>query len=133
MYQSDISRDITASVDQALEAGLERLTEAGLVRHSDALLTRLPGSAGAQWATTATLLGRYHKRLHQQLCMAQQPRRLPAASLREELRELTRAVLVTVGIGEGISVEAAVGMAFVLHRRGIANFCALHSSGASLA
>jgi hypothetical protein len=68
-------------------------------------------------------LQRYHTRLQKELCRAQQPRSV-APTLGDDLRELTRAMLVTVGIGEGISVEAVVGMALVLYKRGIVPFCA---------
>ena len=123
MDQTDIWRDITTSVQQALDVRLDLLSEASLVQRSDALLTRLPRITGSQTATTAVFLGRYHTVLHQELCRAQQPRSL-AATVEDELRELTRAVLVTVGIGEGVSVEAAVGLALVLFKRGVVPFCA---------
>ena len=123
MSRTDIWRDISTSVQQALDVRLDRLNEAGLVHRSDALLARLPGITGAQPSTTAVLLGRYHALLHKELCRAQQPRTL-AATVEDDLRELTRAVLMTVGIGEGVSVEAAVGMALVLYKRGLVSFCA---------
>ena len=123
MDQTDIWRDITTSVNQALEVRLELLNEVSLVQRSDALLARLPGVTGARVATTALLLRRYHTGLHRELCRVRQPRTRPA-TVEDALRELTRAVLVTVGIGEGVSVEAAVAMALVLNKRGIVPFCA---------
>src|SRR5580765_3645300 len=121
MYQTNLWQDITTSVHQAMAVRLDLLSEVSLVQRSDALLARLPGVSGAQSMTTATLFGRYHTRLHKELCRADQPRAV-AASIEDDLRELTRAVLVTVGSGEGVSVESAVGMALVLYRRGIVSF-----------
>ena len=126
MYQTNLWQDITASVHQAIAVRLDLLSEGRLVQRSDALLAKLPGVSRAQSVTTATLLGRYHTHLHKELCCANQPR-TGAASIEDDLFELTRAVLVTVGVGEGVSVEAAVGMALVLYRRGIVAFCALPS------
>ena len=122
-YQTDIWRDITTSVHQALDVRLDLLNEASLVQRSDALLARLPSVTRSPSVTTAGLLARYHTVLHKQLCRAQQPHRM-GATIEADLRELTRAVLVTVGIGEGISVEAAVGLALVLYKRGVVRFCA---------
>ncbi len=123
MYQTEIRQDITTSVDRAMRARLDLLNEAATMGRSDALLATLPGVGGSRPATTAMLLRRYHTSLHRELCQANQPR-VAAAPVEDELRELTRAILVTVGVREGISIEAAVGMALVLHKRGVAPFCA---------
>ncbi len=122
MDQTDIWRDITTSVQRALQEQLDRLNEAGLVRHSDALLATLPRGGGSP-PTTAGFLGRYHTPLHQEVCRGNQPR-ATAATVADELHELTRAVLVTVGTREGISIDTAVGLALVLYTRGVAPFCA---------
>ena len=82
--------------------------------------------------TTAAVLGRYHLRLRQELCRGNQPR-VTGATVEDELRELTRAVLVTAGAREGVSVEAAVGLALVLYNRGVAPFCALPAPRTSAA
>ncbi len=124
MYQTNLWQEITTSVHQILDVRLDLLSEGSLVQRSDALLATLPGVSGAQSLTTAMLLGRYHVRLQKELCRAAQPR-VVGASIEDDLHELTRAILVTVGIGEGVSVEAAAGMALVLYRRGIVSFCAL--------
>ena len=124
MYQTNLWQEITTSVQHIMDVRLDLLSESSLVQRSDALLATLPGLSGAQSVTTATLLGRYHTRLQKEVCRAAQPR-VVGASIEDELRELTRAILVTVGIGEGVSVEAAAGMALVLYRRGIVSFCAL--------
>ena len=127
MYQTDIWRAITTSVQQALAGCLDLLDAATLARRSDALLARLPGVSGSQPATMAVFLRRYHTRLQKELCRADRPG-TGAATIEDDLRALTRAMLVTVGSGEGVSVEVAVGMALVLCTRGIALFCALPMS-----
>ncbi len=132
MYETDLWRDITTSIHHALSARLDLFTEDSLVRRSDTLLARLPSVNGSGLTTTAMLLGRYHTVLHKEVCRAHQPRTL-GGTVEDDLRELTRAMLVTVGIGEGISVEAAVGMALVLYKRGVAPFCALPIPRASAA
>ena len=132
MAQTDLWRDITTTVQRALDARLDQLTEAGLVRHSDALLAQLAGLRGAQQLTTRVLLRRYHTPLHHELCHGQHPR-TAGARITDELCELTRAMLVTVGATEGVSIEAAVGLALVLHTRGIAPFCAVPARPTSTA
>src|SRR4051794_24708224 len=124
MYQTDLLHQITTSVHRAIDVRLDLLDEGSLMQRSDALLAGLPGVTGAQVVTTAALLGRYHASLHKELCQVDQPRAI-AATVEDDLRELTRAVLVTVGIREGVSIEAAVGMALVLYKRGVVSFCAL--------
>lgn len=124
MRQTEIRDDIASSVENALHARLDRLNEVAMVRRSDALLATLPGAGESQRTTTTTLLRRYHLPLQRELCRGNLPITASAA-VEHELRELTRAVLVTVGIREGISIEAAVSIALVLHKRGVARFCAL--------
>src|SRR6478736_4579683 len=102
MYQTDLWHQITTSVDQAIDVRLDLLDESRLMQRSDALLAGLPGVTGEQVVTTAALLGRYHAPLHKALCQAGQPRTV-AATVEDDLRELTRAVLVTIGIREGVS------------------------------
>ena len=123
MNQTTIWHDITTTVQRALDARLDRLTEAGLVHHSDALLAQLAGLRGAQQLTTRVLLQRYATPLHHELCRGTQPR-ITAAPVAGELSHLTRAVILTIGITEGISIDAAVGLALVLYKRGVAPFCA---------
>ena len=126
MNQTGIRHDITTAVHQAMDEHLELLSEAAMVRRSDALLATLPGGSGSQPATTAMVLRRYQQRLQQELCDGNQPR-ATAATVQDELGEVTRAVLLTVGIGEGVSIDVAVGLALVLYKRGVAPFCALPS------
>lgn len=123
MYQTDIWHDITISVQHALDEQLDQLPEAHLVQRSDALLATMPSLSGSSLTTTASLLRRYDTPLHQAVCRDTQPR-LTSATVAEELRDVTRAVILTLGPNEGVSIDAAVSLALVLYSRGIAPFCA---------
>lgn len=123
MNHTRIWHDITASVQYALRPGLDGLTEEGLIARSDALLSMLPSVGGAQLVTTTGFLRRYDTTLHHELCRGTRPYS-SAEGIADQLHDLTRAVLVT-GAAEGMSIEAAVGIALVLHKRGLAQFCAL--------
>ncbi|HEX6291794.1 MAG TPA: hypothetical protein VFZ66_21590 [Herpetosiphonaceae bacterium] len=122
MHHSEIWQDINAAVHQAVRDRLFQLDENDLIERSDALLENVPVVGGAQ-PSTALLLRRYHTQLHQELCVGSQPR-ATFGSIEDELRELTRAVMVTVDADEGISVESAVLLALILQKRGLTNFCA---------
>ena len=124
MNQTTIWQDITSSVHRAIQERLDLLPEQGLVERSDSLLARLPSTGGSQPISTGLFLRRYHARLHLQVCEGTHPR-ASSGTVEDELRDLTRAVMLTVGVTEGVSVEAAVGLALVLYKRGIIPFCAL--------
>jgi hypothetical protein len=124
MYQTQLWNDITTAVRHALDERLDLLSDARLVQHSDALLATMPSLSGSQPTTTAGLLRRYDTSLHQAVCWDKQPR-LTSATVADELRDLTRAVILTLGSTEGVSIDAAVALALVLYARGIAPFCAL--------
>lgn len=123
MDHTRIWHEITASVQHAVRPGLDRLTEEGLIARSDALLSMLPGVGGAQRVTTTDFLRRYNTTLHHELCRGTRPYS-SAEAIADQLHDLTRAVLVT-GAAEGMSIEAAVGIALVLHKRGLVQFCAV--------
>lgn len=122
MQHSEIWEDITTTVRRAINSRLYELDEDDLIDRSDTLLASLPVVGGEQ-PTTALLFRRYEYQLHQELCSGSHPRQ-QFNSLDEELIEITRAMIVTLDTSEGISVENAVVMALVLHRRGLARFCA---------
>ncbi|HEY0607496.1 MAG TPA: hypothetical protein VGD58_31550 [Herpetosiphonaceae bacterium] len=124
MNQTTTWQDIATSVQRAIGEHLDLIPEDGLVQRSDMLLTRLPRHSGSQPISTALFLRRYHMALHQELCQGVQPR-IISATVEDELRDLTRAVMLTIGSSEGVSVEAAVGLALVLYKRGVTRFCAL--------
>jgi hypothetical protein len=121
MHHSEIWQDINAAVHHAVRQQLFQLNERDLIERSDDLLINLPVVSGTQ-PSTALLLRRYHTQIHQELCAGNQPRS-SFTSLEDELRELTRAIMVSIG-DEGISVENAVLLALILHKRGLATFCA---------
>lgn len=123
MDHTRIWHDITTSIQYALQERLVGLPEERLIARSDALLVMLPGVSGAQALTTATFLQHYDTALVHELCRGTRPYAL-AATDAGQLHDLTRAVLVS-GVAEGISVEAAVGIALVLHTRGLTQFCAV--------
>lgn len=124
MNQTTIWQEITSSVHQAVRERLDLLPEEGLVERSDSLLSRLPSIEGSQPISTGLFLRRYHAPLHLQVCQGTHPR-TSSSTVEDELRDLTRAIILTVGVTEGISVEAAVGLALVLYKQGIIPFCAL--------
>ena len=124
MDQTDIGRGITTAVRQSVDARRDRLDAAHLVAHSDALRATLARVRGAPPATTTAFLQRYDTLLHQELCRGMQPRATPT-TVEAELWDLTRAVFVTIGSTEGVSIDAAVSLALVLYARGVAPFCAM--------
>ncbi len=123
MDQTNLGHGITTAVRHALAARRDRLDPAHLVAHSDALLATLARVRGAPPATTAAFLQRYDTLLHQELCRGMQPRTTPA-TVEAELWDLTQAVFLTIGLTEGLSIDAAVSLALVLYARGVAPFCA---------
>lgn len=124
MQHTTIRQDIATSVHRALSEQLDLVPEDDLVQRSDTLLSTLPSHSGSQPISTALLLRRYNTALHQEICLGTQPRML-AATVEDELRDLTCAVMLATGSTEGVSVEAAVGLALVLYKRGVIPFCAL--------
>jgi hypothetical protein len=125
-------QDIATSVQRALGEQLDLIAENGLVQRSDMLLAQMPRHGGSQPISTALFLRRYHTALRQELCQGSHPRMI-SATVEDELRDLTRAVLLTIGSTEGVSVEAAVGLALVLYKRGVIRFCALPTMPISFA
>lgn len=124
MNQTTTWQDITTSVHRALGEHLDLISEDGLMQRSDMLLAQLPRHSGSQPISTALFLRRYHTALHQEMCQGNQPR-MSLDTVEDELRDLTRAVILTIGSTEGVSVEAAVGLALVLYKRGVIQLCAL--------
>jgi hypothetical protein len=130
MHHTQIVEDINTAVHHALVGRLYELDEMDLISRSDASLMNLPIVGGTQ-PTTALLLRRYHTQLHSELCLGHQPR-IRVETLEDELRELTRAVVVTMGGAEGMSVDAAALIALVMQKRGLAKFCTLPSTSTTM-
>ncbi len=126
MDQLTIWQDINDAVRNAIGERLHLLNRNTLILRSDALLARLPQMRSTQ-TTTSGLLQRYHMQLQQELCQGNRPR-MQFSQLEDELRELTRAVVVTIVADSGISIENAVLLALILRAQGLARFCALPSS-----
>lgn len=123
MDRTELWHDITRCVQDALHARLVGLSEDWLMARSDSLLAMKPGISGAQQLTTTDFLEHYDIALYHELCRGTLPRST-ATSVASQLHDLTRAVLVS-SPAEGLSIDAAVGIALVLHTRGLAQFCAL--------
>lgn len=123
MHHSQIVEDINTAVHHAIRDDLHLLDEAALTARSDAMLQSLPIMGGQQPTTTA-LLRHYHSELHAELCVNHQPR-IAAASVEDELRELTRAVVVAMGGDEGLPIDSAALVGLVLYAQGLVKFCAL--------
>ena len=109
MEQLEIWQTISETTHNAIQDGLHRLSEHELLRRADEILRRMPVVGGAQ-PTAALLLRRYQFALRKELCEGPRPRSLPE-DVEEQVRELTRAVMVTVDLNEGFSIEAAVLLA----------------------
>ena len=121
MYQLEIWRTINEAVHNALVDGAHLLSENELLRRADDLLLRLPTVRGTQ-PTAALLLRRHHTALCKELCRGREPRPLPEV-VEDEVRELTRAVMVAADLNEGFSVEVAVLLALAIRARGVEELC----------
>ncbi len=102
MSISQIVQDINITVYHALAERLHLANEAVLLGRADALLATLP-VVGDVSPTTALLLRHYHTQLQAELCQDHQPR-ARFDSIEAELREITRAVMATMGGDEGLSI-----------------------------
>ncbi|WP_026369544.1 hypothetical protein [Kallotenue papyrolyticum] len=119
--------ELDAAVERAIDERWHLLSEAELVRRGDALLRSLP-ALDEPPPTIALLLRRYGAALRQQICPGLRLR-FQSAPLEASLRELTSAVLLTMGRAEALSLEAALLIALVLWRRGLEQFCASPATG----
>ena len=123
MDHLEIWQTIQAAVHDALIDRLHLLSESALIERADALLREMPAVGGTQ-PTAALLLRRYRGALQKELCNGHEPRPLPGA-IEDEVRELTRAVMVAIDVNEGFSVETAVLLALAIRAGGLAKFCAV--------
>ena len=121
MHHSEIWRMINVEVQRALQNQVHMLSTRELSRRVDQLLLRLPATGGGQ-LTTASLLRRHRVALQQALCDNRRPRPLPA-SIEDEIRELTRVVMIAVQHHGSFSVETAVLLALVIRASGIETLC----------
>lgn len=126
MSSRDIVDTINQAVRDALLDGAHLLSERELTERADDLLSRMPVVGGAQ-PTTGLLLRRYRGALQKELCVGRQPRPMPEI-VEDEVRELTRAVIVAIESHEGFSVDISVLLALVIRTGGLAEFCAVPAS-----
>jgi hypothetical protein len=122
----EIWQTINQAVHAALRDDRHHLSEHELIRDADELLLQMPTVSGSA-PTAAQLLRRYRTALQHELCVGHQPRPLPP-ELEDQVRELTRAVMVVLGGHEGMSVEIAVLLALAIRANGVQHFCALSSA-----
>lgn len=117
----EIWQTINKAVHASLEDELPYLAEHELMHRADELLLQLPIVGGSQ-PTAAQLLRRYRGALQHELCRGRDPRPLPD-KLEDEVRELTRAVMVVMGGHEGMSVDIAVLLALAIRANGVQHLC----------
>ncbi len=129
MDHLEIWETITDAVREVLDDGSYLLGERELVERADALLRDMPAVGGTQ-PTAALLLRRYRGALQKELCSGREPRPLPDDP-QDELRELTRAVMVGVAANEGFSVDTAVLLALVIRAGGLDRFCEVPAAAPS--
>lgn len=117
----ELWQTINKSVRTAVEVELPYLGEHELLQRADELLLRLPIVEGTQ-PTAALLLRRNRRALQHELCQGREPRPLPD-DLEDEVRELTRTVMVVMGGSEGMSVDIAVLLALAIRANGVQHLC----------
>lgn len=124
MDHLEIWQTINQAVHRALLDGAHTRSEQHLLRQVDELLIGLPSVEGGAQPTATVLLRRYQATLQNELCDGRAPRPLPGV-VEDEVRELTRAVMVAVAAEEGISAEAAVLLALAIRAGGVDRLCAM--------
>ncbi|MBA3946321.1 MAG: hypothetical protein H0X37_17370 [Herpetosiphonaceae bacterium] len=123
MDELELIETLNGAVHKALLNNYHTLSEHQLLELSDQLLVDMP-TLGGTAPTAAVLLRHYHSTLHRELCIGQTPRSIPYV-IEDEVRMLTRAVMVAIETQEGIPVDASVLLALTLRARGIDKLCAM--------
>ena len=121
MHHLEIWQTINQAVHNALLDGAHTLSERELLRRADDLLLGMPIAGGGQ-PTAALLLRRSHRILQRELCDGSVPRPL-GTIVEDEVRELTRAIMVAVDLTEGFSVDTAVLLALAIRAGGVERLC----------
>ncbi len=125
MHRLELLETIDESVRQAIADGDHKLSQQQLFARADSQLRQLPVAGGSP-PTAGLLLRRHHVALRKELCIGGDPRPMPER-LEDEVRELTRAVIVAVGVGEGFSVETAVLLALGIRAGGLDQMCSVRA------
>ena len=122
MDRLEIEDTIDEAVHDALLDGLHLLDQDDLLYRADDLLRRMPSVNGTP-PTGSLLLRRYRGSLQKELCLGREPRPMSEV-VEDEVREITRAVMVSAGLSEGFSVDTAVLLALAIRAGGVEAFCA---------
>ncbi len=123
MDELELIETLNGAVHKALLNNYHTMSEYQLLELSDQLLVDMPTLGGAA-PTAALLLRHYHSALHRELCIGQTPRPIPYV-IEDEVRMLTRAVMVAIETQEGIPVDASVLLALALRAGGIDKLCGM--------
>ena len=121
MHHLEIWRTINGAVHNALLDEAHTLSERELLQRADDLLLGMPTVRGTQ-PTAAQLLRRSHGALQKELCDGNRPRSV-GDIVEDEVRQLTRAVMVAVDLTEGFSVDTAVLLALAIRAGGVDRYC----------
>ena len=121
MHHLEIWQTINQAVHNALLDEAHTLSERELLLRADDLLLRMPIVGGSQ-PTAALMLRRSQAALQKELCAGGAPRPL-GDTVEDEVRELTRAVMVAVDLNEGFSIETAVLLALAIRAGGVDRLC----------
>ena len=123
MDELELIETLNGAVHKALLNNYHTLSERQLLELADKTLIDMPTLGGVA-PTAAVLLRHYQSALHRELCIGQTPRPIPYV-IEDEVRMLTRAVMVAIETQEGIPVDASVLLALALRARGVDHLCAM--------
>ena len=129
MDELELVETLNGEVHKALLNNYHTLSEQRLIELANGALMDMPTLDGNA-PTAGLLLRHYHSALHRELCSGQTPRPMPYV-IEDEVRMLTRAVMVAIETQEGISVEASVLLALAIRAGGVAKLCAMPPDAAS--
>lgn len=124
MSEPEIITILNDAVHNALLNRQHELREDELRSQANALLATMPSLGNNTSASVDQLLHRYHGTLHKELCNGLEPVAQPEV-IEDELRMITRAVVVAIETQEGISMESAVLLALIIRAHGLDKLCAL--------
>ncbi|GAC1549803.1 MAG: hypothetical protein NVS2B7_25850 [Herpetosiphon sp.] len=121
MTDANLIETLNSAVHRALQNNYHQLNDHDLIVLADELLQTMPMMTAVK-VGAAQLLRRYRPSLQRELCNGSAPIPLPAV-IEDEVRILTRAIMVSIESQEGISVEACVLLGLVLRAQGLSTLC----------